>query len=182
MKHYCLLLVFTSLIFACQTRETKEVEVNTETFMIDSEKHEVDSLLIGEKDTAFVVKNKVDVKDIGTARAVYEINIIFSNKQWPLLHFKNAIGADLYVVGDIDGDNKPELLLRPEWFSSCWSSVNLFSLKEKSWQLIKTGSMYFCADEYPLPKRIEKRDDKYYLLTDSLADDKFVINKNEIQF
>lgn len=98
------------------------------------------------------------------------------------MKFSEAIGADLCMVGDIDGDNKPELLLRPEWFSSCWASINLFSLKEGAWKLIKKGSMYFCADEYPLSKRIEKQNDKYYLLVDTLADDQFVIQKKEIKF
>lgn len=182
MKHYFLLLLFASVFISCRNNETKEVEVSTKTFMVDAEKHEIDSLLIGENDTAFVVKNKVDAKDVGTSRAVYEINIMFSNKKLPILYFKNAIGADLYIVGDLDGDKQPELLLRPEWFSSCWASINLFSLKENAWHLVKQGSMYFCSDEYPLTNRIEKQDDKYYLLTDSLADDKFVINKNEIKF
>ncbi len=180
MKRYCFLLCI-GVLFACRNRETKEVEVNTKTFMIDSEKHEVDSILIGNKDTAFVVKSKIDTNGIDTGK-VYEINILFSNKKWPTLNFKQAIGADLFLVEDLNGDNNPELLLRPEWFSSCWSSINLFSLKDNSWKLIKKDSMYFCADEYPLSKRIEKINNKYYLLTDSLTDDKFVINKKEINF
>lgn len=181
MKRYCFLLLIASVLFACRNKETKEVEVNTKTFMIDSEKHEVDSILIGKKDTAFVVKSKLDTNEMDTSK-VYEINVLFSNKEWPTLNFKQAIGADLFLVEDLDGDNKPELLLRPEWFSSCWASINLFSMKENAWHLVKNGSMYFCADEYPLSKRIEKIDDKFYLLTDSLSDDKFVINKKEIKF
>lgn len=182
MKRYCFLLLMISVLFACRSKEAKEVEVNTKTFMIDANKHEVDSLLIGENDTAFVVKNKVDAKDVGTSRAVYEINILFSNKKLPILYFKNAIGADLYIVGDLDGDNEPELLLRPEWFNNCWSSVNLFSLKDNAWHLVNRGGMFFCNDKYPLPNRIEKQDDKYYLVTDSIADEKFVIDKKEIKF
>jgi hypothetical protein len=170
------------VIIACQNRETKEVEVSTKIFRLDENKHEIDSMLIDENDTAFVVKNKVDAKDVGTSRALYEINILFSNKKLPILYFKNAIGADLYIVGDLDGDNKPELLLRPEWFNNCWSSVNLFSLKDNAWHLINRGGMYFCNDKYPLSNRIEKQDDRYYLVTDSIVNEKFVIEKKEIKF
>lgn len=183
MRHYhFLLLVLISVVIACQTKETKNVEVNTETFMVDADSVAIDTLLISKNDTAFVIKPKVAKDSTLQDKKAFEINVLFSNKKWPALNFKQAIGADLYMVGDINGDNQPELLLRPEWFSSCWSSINLFSLKDNSWSLVKVGSMYFCADEYPLSKRIEKQNSKYYLLTDSLADDKFVINKKEIQF
>jgi len=182
MKRYSFLLLLVSAMLACQNQLTKEVEVSTKTFMVDAEKHEVDTAIIGKEDTAFVVKEKLKKGDMGGDREVYEINILFSNKKWPTLTYKNAIGADLCLVGDINGDNKPELLLRPEWFSSCWANINLFSIKDNAWQLIKTGSMYYCSDKYPLSKRIEKQNDKYYLLTDSMANDKFIIDRKEIEF
>ena len=95
---------------------------------------------------------------------------------------KQAIGADLFLVDDLDGDGKPELLLRPDWFSSCWASLNLYSMKNGNWKLIKKDSMYFCSDEYPLSKRVIKTEKGYALLTDSLADDKFITLKKEIKF
>ncbi len=181
MKRYCFLLLLASVIFACRNKQTKEVEVNTKTFLVDADTTLIDTMLLSKNDTAFVIKPKV-VDDPNLQKKAFEINVLFSNKKWPILNFKQAIGADLYLVEDLNGDNKPELLLRPEWFSSCWSSINLFSLKDNNWKLIKKDSMYFCADEYPLSKRIEKQGNTYYLLTDSLADDKFIINKKEIQF
>ncbi|WP_343533710.1 hypothetical protein [Pedobacter sp.] len=182
MKNCGLLFLTVMILFACQNKRTNKVEVTSKTFIMDSEKQELDTVILGEKDTAIIVKDKLDTDDTGGKKDRYEINIMFANKKWPTLKFSEAIGADLYVVDDIDGDHKPELLLRPEWFSSCWSSINLFSLKEGAWKIVKKGSMYFCADEYPLSKRIEKHHDKYYLLTDSLADDQFVIQKQEIKF
>lgn len=182
MKRYCFLLLLGVLIFACRNTDTKEVKVKTKTFTIAADTTLIDTLLLGEKDTAFVIKPKVDKDPSAQAKKVFEINVLFSNKKWPALNFKQAIGADIYLVKDLDGDDMPELLLRPEWFSSCWASINLFSIKENAWQLVKKGSMYFCAEEYPLAKRIEEKDNKYFLLTDSLADDKFIINKNEIKF
>lgn len=150
--------------------------------MVDADSTLVDTLLISAKDTAFVIKPKVAQNPTLQDKKVFEINVLFSNKKWPALNFKQAIGAAIYLVKDLDGDNQPELLLRPEWFSSCWASINLFSIKENNWKMVKNGSMYFCADEYPLAKRIEQKDNRYYLLTDSLVDDKFVINKKEIKF
>ncbi|RZL57622.1 MAG: hypothetical protein EOO93_17845 [Pedobacter sp.] len=182
MKRYCFLLLLASMILACRNKETKKVEVNTKTFMVDADTTLVDTLLLSEKDTAFVIKPKVAKDPTLQEKKVFEINVLFSNKKWPTLNFKQAIGADIYLVKDLDDDNKPELLLRPEWFSSCWASINLFSLKDNTWKMVKNGSMYFCADEYPLAKRIEEKNNKYYLLTDSLVEDKFIINKNEIKF
>jgi hypothetical protein len=182
MKTLSLLLLLAGLITACQHKETKKVEVNTSTFMVDAEKHEVDSLLIGEKDTAFVVKNKVAPKDVGINRAIDEIHILFSNKNWPLLYFKHAVGANLFMAGDISGDEKPELLLQPRLVGKCWSSVNLYSLKNNAWQLLKTGGMYVCNDEYPLALRLEKTNNTYYLVTDTMVKEKIVIDKKEIRF
>ena len=170
------------ILLACQSKETEKVAVTSKTFITDAEKQQLDTIIIGKKDTAIIVKDKLDTSDTGGKKQRYEISIMFSNKKWPTLKFSDAIGADLYMVGDIDGDDEPELLLRPEWFSSCWASINLFSLKEGAWKLIRKGSMYFCADEYPLSKRIEKQNDKYYLLVDTLANDQFVIQKKEIKF
>ncbi|SOD20539.1 hypothetical protein SAMN06297358_4264 [Pedobacter xixiisoli] len=182
MKRYCFLLLLVGVMFACRNGETKEVEVSTKTFRMDADTTLVDTLLLSEKDTAFVIKPKVAQDPTLQEKKVFEINVLFSNKKWPALNFKQAIGADIYLVKDLDGDNQPELLLRPEWFSSCWASINLFSMKDNTWKMLKKGSMYFCADEYPLAKRIEEKNNKYYLLTDSLADDQFIINKNEIKF
>lgn len=182
MKNCCFLLLSVTVLLACQNKETKKMAVTSKTFVMDADKQQLDTVILGQKDTAIIIKDKLDTADTGGQKERYEINIMFSNKKWPTLKFSNAIGADLFVVDDIDGDKKPELLLRPEWFSSCWASINLFSLKEGAWKLVKKGSMYFCANEYPLSRRIEKQDDKYYLLTDTLADDQFVIQKKEIKF
>lgn len=186
IKRYCFLLMLAVIALACRSKETKkeikDVDVQTKTFMVDADTVLVDTLLINERDTAFVIKPKVAQDPTLQEKKEFEINVLFSNKKWPTLNFKQAIGADLYLVKDLDGDDEPELLLRPEWFSSCWASINLFSLKDNAWKLIKKGSMYYCADEYPLSKRIEENEDRYYLLTDSLADDNFIINKNEIKF
>ncbi len=142
----------------------------------------IDTVIVGVNDTAFVSKQEPIKDDIGDKRNEYLITVAFWNKTWPLLNFKNAIGAELYLVGDLDGDKSPELLLRPEWFSSCWTSVNLYSLKGNKWELIKNGSMYFCSDKYPLSKRIIKSGNGYSLLTDSLTEDKFITLKKEIKF
>lgn len=182
MKRYCFLLLLATVFVACRNKETKQVTVKTKTFMVDADTALVDTVLLSENDTAFVIKPKLAQDPTLQEKKAFEINVLFSNKKWPSLNFKQAIGADIYLVKDLNDDGKPELLLRPEWFSSCWASINLFSIKDNAWHLVKKGSMYFCADEYPLAKRIEEKNKKHYLLTDSLADDKFIINKNEIKF
>ena len=142
----------------------------------------IDTVLINKTDTAFIVKPKPIADDIGDKKKEYITYVYFTNKKFPVLAHKDAIGADVFLGNDLDGDGIPELLLRPEWFSSCWASLNLYSVKNKKWKLIKKGSMYFCSDQYPLSKRIIKTTDGFAMLTDSLADDKFITLKKEIKF
>lgn len=187
MKNIGFYLIIIVLFTACN-RGNQRAKANTPAdsvkagFTVDYAKQVVDTLLLNDVDTAFIVKNKPIEDDMGDKQKNYIIHVYFNNKKWPALIFKNALGADLVLVGDLDGDTQTELLLRPEWFSSCWASVNLFSLKNNTWNLVKDGSMYFCSDEYPLSKRVVKTDTGYGLLTDSLADDKFITLKKTIKF
>jgi hypothetical protein len=165
-----------------ETKDDKIVDSVNAVLTIDTTKQVVDTIALTALDTAYVLKNKLIKDDIGDKHQEYNIQVFFAQKKWPTLNYKNAIGVELFLVGDLDGDGLPELLLRPEWFSSCWASINLFSLKNNTWKLIKTGSMYFCSDAYPLEKRVIKTEKGYGLLTDSLSDDKFITLKKEIKF
>ncbi|MBC6112547.1 hypothetical protein ACFOG5_11905 [Pedobacter fastidiosus] len=176
MKKSLVYALVIALFMACNDKSQSVNEIK-----IDYNIQKIDTIILNEIDTAFVVGNKIIDGDIGDKQKEYSIKIYFSNNL-PELTYKNAIGADLYLANDLDGDGKAELLLRPEWFSSCWTSVNLFSLKNNIWKLVKSGSMYYCSDEYPLSKRIVQMKQGYSLLTDSLADTKFVTLKKEIKF
>ncbi len=187
MNKFCIYLVTLVLLTACNSKQTAKNATATAAttpsgFTIDYGKQEVDTILLSKTDLAFVVKNKAIKDDMGDKQKDYTIQVYFTNLKWPKLSFKNAIGADLALAGDLDGDHQTELLLRPEWFSSCWSTVNLFSLKNNAWKLVKNGSMYFCSDQYPLSKRVVKTASGYGLLTDSLTDDKFITLKKTIKF
>jgi hypothetical protein len=188
MSKFWIYLVIVTLLIACKGNVKTDEEVHEKSdsvkayIKIDTTTQAIDTILLAVNDTAFVVKNKLIADDIGDKQKEYTINIHFSNRKLPILTYKNAIGADLFLNGDLDGDGQPELLLRPEWFSSCWASINVFSLKNNSWKLIKKGSMYFCSDQYPLNKRVIKTEKGWGLLTDSLADDKFITLKKEIKF
>lgn len=181
---YVLTLVLLASCEGNRQKETKASAVDTvkNTFKVNEKTQQVDTLVLTKTDSAFVIKNKAIKDDMGDKQASYIIQIYFNNKQWPALTFKNAIGVELALVGDLDGDQQPELLLKPDWFSSCWSTVNLFSLKNNTWKMIKSGSMYFCSDQYPLNKRVVKTTTGYGLLTDSLTDDKFITLKKTINF
>jgi hypothetical protein len=193
MKRPWIYLVLTICIASCEHKAKTRKEENPAKFQTFEGKkspsdvvliaeHVEDTLVLNNKDTAVIMKSPLIKDDMGDKRPIYPIYIKFSNKNWPVLLYQNAIGADIYIVGDLDGDHVPEVLLRPEWFSSCWASVNLFSLKNKKWNLVKKGSMYFCSDQYPLSKRIIKTEKGWSLLVDSLADDKFITLKKEIRF
>ncbi len=177
-------LVLTACKSKVKTTEKGETKIDSiqPKIVVDVVKQAIDTVLLAINDTAFVVKNKAIKDDMGDKQKEYIIHVFFSNPSWPKLSYKNAIGADLALAGDLNGDGRQELLLRPDWFSSCWASLNLFSLKARKWKLIKSGSMYFCSDAYPLSKRVVKTQKGYGLLTDSIANDKFITLKKEIKF
>lgn len=188
MKHFAIYFFAIIALAACRQQAGNQNLIDHPPvkkhirFTIDTMLQTVDTVTLSAIDTAFVVKNKLINDDIGDKQKNYIIDIYFTNVQWPKLSYKNAIGADLFLLGDLDRDGLPELLLRPEWFSSCWASVNLFSLKHNKWKIVKSGSMYFCSDQYPLGKRVVKTANGYALLTDSLADDKFITLKKPFKF
>ncbi|RZL48124.1 MAG: hypothetical protein EOP00_10030 [Pedobacter sp.] len=189
MKNWICLVIIALLFTACsgevknKTNTQKDIDTNNiGSVWIKNQDGVIDTLLLNKTDTAFIFKPKPIKDDIGDKRKEYITQVYFSGNKFPVLTHKNAIGADLFLTEDLDADGKPELLLRPDWFSSCWASINLYSIKGGSWKLIKQGSMYFCSDEYPLSKRIIKTENGYGLLTDSLADDKFITLKKEIKF
>lgn len=189
MRNWLCFVVIALLFVACNSETKKEVYTkqdsnanNIGSIWVKQKDGIVDTVLLNKTDTAFVIKPKPIADDIGDKRKEYITYVYFSGNKFPILTHKNAIGADLFLAEDLDADGKPELLLRPDWFSSCWASINLYSIKNGSWKLIKQGSMYFCSDEYPLSKRIIKTEKGYGLLTDSLTDDKFITLKKEIKF
>ena len=188
LSWFCLIMII--LIFSACSGEVKKTTNNqqdVDTISIasgwdNSKEGVVDTVLLNKTDTAFIVKPKSIKDDIGDKRVEYITYVYFSNKQYPPLKHENAIGTDLCLIADLNADGKLELLLQPHWFSSCWSSINLYTIKNSKWKLLKQGSMYFCSDKYPLAKRIVKTDNGYSLLTDSLTDDKFITLKKEIKF
>ncbi len=185
MNKHWIYVVAIALISACQGKGKTEEKIDNSVkakITVDHTMQMIDTILLSGTDTAFLVKNKPVKDDMGDKQKDYIVHIYFTNTNWPQLTYKNALGADLFLTGDLDGDQQPELLLRPEWFSSCWASINLFSLKGNMWQPVKSGNMYFCADKYPLAKRIIKTEKGYGLLTDSLTHDKFITIKKEIKF
>jgi len=185
MNKLWIYVVTIALISACQGKGNTDEKIDNSakaTIAIDHTLQMIDTIMLSGTDTAFLVKNKPIKDDMGDKQRHYIVDIYFSNINWPKLTYKNALGADLFLTGDLNGDQQPELLLRPEWFSSCWANINLFSLKGNTWQTIKSGNMYFCADKYPLAKRIIKTEQGYGLLTDSLTNDKFITIKKEIKF
>jgi hypothetical protein len=188
MNRFYIYLITIVLFASCKGGNKEQLQLHDslktskKLFDVDFAKQQVDTVLLSKNDTAFVLKNKLVADDIGDKYKDYIIKVYFKNKKWPVLIFKNAIGADLAIIDDLNGDGQPEILLKPDWFSSCWASVNLFSLKNNTWKLIKSGSMYFCSDQYPLDKRVVKTENGYGLLTDSLTEDKFITLKKTIKF
>ncbi len=184
MKRYswCLLL----LVIAACTSDQKVSEHRTDSITpskntIEQSGKSTDTVWLSKTDTAFIIRPALGTDSMSCPEEPCRIRIRFSN-QLPDLEYPQAIGADLHLAGDLNGDGQPELLLRPEWFTSCWSAINVFSLKNGAWKKITTGSMYWCSDDLPLSKRVEKTGKGFALLCDSMADADFIVTRKLITF
>lgn len=187
MKYRLIFLVSGWLFAACSTapqnnEQTKSTNSGIQKIEIDTLNQLADTILLDGTDTAILVKGKPVKDDMGDKRADYVISIYFPHRNWPTLVHHQAIGAKLFLAGDLNNDQQPELLLCPEWFSSCWASVNLYSLPGSNWKNVASGNIYFCAENYPLEKRIIKTGKGYALLTDSITNDRLITFKKNITF
>jgi hypothetical protein len=70
--------------------------------------------------------------------------------------------ACLANAGDLDDDGMCELYFVPDWFTSNWTGLNIYSLKQNKWILLGQGSIRRDAPEMesdlytPYEKRIIK--------------------------
>lgn len=98
------------------------------------------------------------------------VSISFDAKIPTLIH-ENSIGGLIYDAGDLNEDGISELLYAPDWISSCWGALIVYSLQNKQWINVGSVGIYTCeAQEYL--KRLKKVDKtKFQLVGQDWNDD-----------
>lgn len=142
-----------------------------------------DTVLLGDidndkqPDTVFVLSPETIEEELSCKDSVCSTLFVFSNKKYPVLLHEQALGGSVSNAGDIDGDGICELCFVPDWFTSNWTSLNVYSLKEGKWFLLGEGSIRRDVPEMesdlytPYSKRIIKHKGYFEILENSMDGD-----------
>lgn len=101
----------------------------------------------------------------------------FENDEYPSFSHEQALGGYLANVGDLNEDGVCELCFVPDWFTSNWTGLNIYSLKENKWVLLGQGSVRRDVPEMenelytPYEKRIIKRKGYFEILENVMNED-----------
>lgn len=200
------------MLWGCQCNQPKENRINVSpthgnspnnglTFWKDiPAKSTVDTIQIGDinfdtiSDTAFIVtpELKKAMNEKGKEEDYYEgcandscfIQVYFSSNL-PALNHNQAINGLLLNIGDLNKDGICEMLYAPDWFTSCWQGIFVYSLKNNKWEQIGNSGVYRCNENVGYKDRVIKIDDKsFYLIGDEWGEDGvgLVKTKKKIEF
>ena len=81
----------------------------------------------------------------------------------PALKYKMSVWGTLENAGDLDNDGFAELLFNPGWFTSNWTHLYVYSLRDGQWK--KIADVTTRRDEIigSMSKHLIRRNDNYYL-------------------
>ncbi|HEY1039281.1 MAG TPA: hypothetical protein VGF30_07750, partial [Bacteroidia bacterium] len=65
----------------------------------------------------------------------------FEDGAYPSFAHIQALGGEFDNAGVLDGDGTCEIYFVPDWFTSSWTSLNIYSCKDGSWKKIATASI-----------------------------------------
>ncbi|MES2618683.1 MAG: hypothetical protein V4613_12445 [Bacteroidota bacterium] len=120
-------------------------------------------------DSAFVYTPTAGDKGFeGCINNICDNRIVFSN-HLPDINLQNSLWARIENIGDINKDGTCELIIRPDWFSSCWGNLYIYSLEKGQWRMATEVSARRCEEE-PLISHIFKVKNKYFLEGDDFSD------------
>ncbi len=182
MRQFTILFLFALLFFAknnfhgfdssktidSQNNMPPEDTNTTIVFTVDTiELGDIDGDEIG--DTAFRFPpefvNPYNPMESGCADSNCTVRIAFSCPLPDLFHEQN-IGGTLYNIGNLDGDQYSELMVVPDWFTSCWGGFYVYSYRNTKWEQLGSATVYWC-DSVDYMKRVEKIDNNsFYMISD----------------
>lgn len=203
-------LFFTLL--GCQCNQSKESRVNVSPIKGNEQnknadfwknipaKSTIDTVQIGDvnfdniNDTAFIVtpELKFAINEHGKEEDYYDgcvndtcfIQVYFSNNL-PILSHNQAINGHLINVGDLNKDGFCELLYAPDWFTSCWQGIFVYSIKNGNWSELGNTGVYRCNENVSYKERVKPINDKSFeLIGDEWGEDgaDLVKTKKRIEF
>jgi len=142
-------------------------------------------------DTIYIVHPEVNESKMECEDSICLTYIFFKNNQFPTFAHEQALGGVLANAGDLDDDGMCELYFVPDWFTSNWTGLNIYSLKQNKWILLGQGSIRREVPEMenelytPYEKRIIKHKGYFEILENVMDEDgseklvpkKFYLNK-----
>lgn len=133
---------------------------DSSTAAVDSFAQELDTFAVGDingdgrGDTAFLTGPQYSLQTM-SCKDTCVTTIVFGDGIKPLL-LGNSIGGTVYPIADMDGNGTEDIIFAPHWFTSCWSGFFVYSLRDTGWQLLASGSYYFCNNALLPPQRVRK--------------------------
>lgn len=153
------IFVISLLLFECSGDPSVEVKaVDIEAPPIDSVQPEaslpvedlvypIDTIILkdidGDKkdDSVFIHEPSIIEAELTCRDEVCNTKFVFANATIPTFNHEQALGGVLGNAGDLDDDGMCELYFVPDWFTSNWTSFNIYSLKQGKWLLLGEGSI-----------------------------------------
>ncbi|MDP2385344.1 MAG: hypothetical protein Q8M29_03160 [Bacteroidota bacterium] len=160
--------------------ETKDSLIDSTAFMVSdsvpSYIYPVDTVLVGDlnndkiNDTVFINEPCIIEEELSCRDDMCLTTFFFSDKSISSFKQEQALGGYLANAGDLDNDGICELVFVPDWFTSNWTGLNIYSLKNNNWILLGSGSIrrenYEMESDLSLAyqKRIIKHKDHFEIL------------------
>lgn len=190
-----LLFLLVIGIFSCQNETTadKPIPLNSDSLfdstalMVSDSVEEliypIDTIVLKDinddkiNDTVFVNQPSIIEAELTCRDEVCKTEFIFANSSIPSFSHEQALGGVLANAGDLDNDGVCELYFVPDWFTSNWTGLNIYSLKENNWILLGQGSVRRDIPEMkndlytPYEKRIIKHKDYFEVLENVMDED-----------
>lgn len=121
----------------------------------------------GKQDTAFSISPLYNLgleDDIGPEGCQDDscLTKIYFSFDSTILYHESALGCQvLFPTEDLNSDGIKEIAFIPNWFQSCWQGLYVYSLVDKHWSNIGTGSVFACSEE-DFSKRVRKVNSNHF--------------------
>ncbi|MGX7666719.1 hypothetical protein [Flavobacterium pedocola] len=184
MKKYLAFIIVLVVIFGFFPKSkgrNSEIQTITKTTDTVKEKEEIeaamtDTVLLGDinndkiTDTAFIYTPPTIKHVDENGEILYQFGCVDNNCfnkitfscKIPEIYFEGSVWGAVDNAGDLNKDGYNELIFSPNWFTSCWGSLYLYSFNGKEWKPITKVTYRRCSDE-PLKSHVIKIKNKYYL-------------------
>jgi hypothetical protein len=142
-----ILLCLSILLFGFSARQPAEIPPGAIKGDFDGD---------GKPEYAWVIKPAINSDSTSCVDTPCVARLVFSNPHIKPIILNNSIGGKLSNLGDLNGDGKDVIGLRPDWFTSCWRNFFTYTLKSGTWQYLVAPFPTHCNQWEDNVKPIEK--------------------------